>query len=256
VRAAGHRIFRDALGRSEVAADKIVAFISRCGHNDPAAVQAGDRRDVWSQCAHHLRALQHSHVVEGVDQSFDRNGAQRFGQAGWCRHRLGRPDREIHDVSRLRPPDRQRPTRRVENHTVAARLQPFHDDRRTGQSGMAAQRHLGRRREPTQAIVSAVRYQKSRLRQIVLGSNGLHHRVRQETVQRHHRGGISCEATSGEGVKLEDRCAHGRGSTLLQNPGQRAGSAAGSGSQRLQRSPLKRLRQALRHTFSEPSARP
>jgi hypothetical protein len=59
------------------------------------------------------------------------------------------------------------------------------------------------------AIVSPFGDQKSRLGQIVLGSNGLQHCVIRKAIHRHHRSGISREPAGCEGVNLEYRCAHG-----------------------------------------------
>src|SRR5205814_3631778 len=49
VRSAGHRIFRDALGWREVAADEVVGSRPRRGHDYSGTIQVRERCHVWSQ---------------------------------------------------------------------------------------------------------------------------------------------------------------------------------------------------------------
>ena len=80
-----HRIFRDPLGRGEVAAEEVVDSVPGCGHDQPAAVHAGERRHIGSKRTQDLPALYHGHVVEVADDNLDWNDAQRFGESGPAR---------------------------------------------------------------------------------------------------------------------------------------------------------------------------
>lgn len=79
MRAARYGILRDALSRSEVAADKIVSAIPRRRDDDAAAIHAADRRDIRSKLAHDLRALEQSDIVESIGDNLDRDDAERCG---------------------------------------------------------------------------------------------------------------------------------------------------------------------------------
>jgi len=58
MRAAGHRIFRDALGWGEVTANEVIAFIPRSGHNHAIAIHAGERCYIGSKLTYDLRTLE------------------------------------------------------------------------------------------------------------------------------------------------------------------------------------------------------
>jgi hypothetical protein len=116
---------------------------------------------------------------------------QRLGQSRRRRNSLGPPDREVHDITCIRSAHCQRTAGRVEHHAAASRLQPLYDHSSTRQRGVAAKRNLRGGREQAQAIVAAFGYQKSRLRQVVLGGNRLQLRVSQKAFHRHHSGGVS-----------------------------------------------------------------
>ena len=84
MRGPGHRIFRDALGRGEVAADEVLRSISRRAHDHSAAVHACQRRHIGSKCPQDLLALNQCQIVECVPQNFEWNYPQRLRQACRC----------------------------------------------------------------------------------------------------------------------------------------------------------------------------
>jgi hypothetical protein len=81
----------------------------------------------------------------------------------------------------------------MEKHFTTTGLEPFHDYCSACQGGMAAERHLRGRREPAQAIVAAFGDNKGRLGKVILGGNGLQHRVSLKAIHWHHRSGIASE---------------------------------------------------------------
>jgi len=61
----------------------------------------------------------------------------------------------------------------MEYYPTASRFQSLHHDGCTRQSGVATERDLGSWREPANLIVLALANKKGRLREVVLGRDGL-----------------------------------------------------------------------------------
>ncbi len=89
---------------------------------------------------------------------------------------------------------------------------------------MAAEIDLVRWRESAQVETVGGRFEKRRLGEIVLGGDGLHHRVIEPVLERTDGGGIALEETLGEGVdvKQTDACW----TSLSSGDGVRAGAGA------------------------------
>src|SRR5712671_6244064 len=103
VRSAGHRIFRDALGWREVAADEVVGSLPRRGHDYSGTNHLRERRHIWNQRTQDLPALKQGQVVELVSENFDWIDAEGFSKRGRSRNLFGPSDREVQDVTRFRP---------------------------------------------------------------------------------------------------------------------------------------------------------
>ena len=96
----------------------------------------------------------------------------------------------------------------MKDNCVAFRFQPFHNHCGTGQSGVAAQWHLGIGREPAQTIIAPVGNQKSCFTKIVFSGDFLQHRVFGKGRKQHYCGGIAREGPRGESIDLKYWCAH------------------------------------------------
>src|ERR1700727_2567852 len=78
VSAAGNGIFRDALGRREVAAHEVIDTARACGDDQAAAVRACDCCDVRREFTHDLLTVSHGEVVVGIDSHAERTRDQGF----------------------------------------------------------------------------------------------------------------------------------------------------------------------------------
>src|ERR1700678_2700301 len=97
----GYRILGNALRRGEVSADKVELAIPRGGHDYAVAIQASDRSHIWGDFPQNLCALEHSEIVEGVAQDFDRHNTEGLRQAGRGRDPLGRSCGKVHHITRF-----------------------------------------------------------------------------------------------------------------------------------------------------------
>ena len=123
MRAAGHRVLVNALGRREVATDKVVTLVSRRSHDDTVAIQARDRREIRAQVTHGLRTFQQDQVVEFVGNNLNGNDTQcRACSSAGSLNVVRKPRRKIHGISRGRAIHRQRSAGRVENHAAYAQV--------------------------------------------------------------------------------------------------------------------------------------
>src|SRR6266542_500613 len=76
-----------------------------------------------------------------------------------------------------------------------------------GERGMAAQIDLAGRREPAQVVIGIVAPAWDReggFAKIILGGDGLHQRIVEPAIQRHHRSRVAGQRPLGEGVDLEE----------------------------------------------------
>ena len=130
--------------------------------------------------------------------------AQRVGHA---RGRLGVGGRrgigrEIEHQLVVAPPHHQQAAARPERHLGPRRLQLRHQHERRRERRVPAQVDLGRRREPAQAEGIALGVKERRLREVVLGGDVLHQRLRDRRLERADGGRVTRERAVSEGVDL------------------------------------------------------
>jgi hypothetical protein len=78
VRGAGDRVFRDTFGWGEVAANKVVLFLRRRGHDYTGTANARKRNHIGRQRTQDRLALNQSQVVKLVVENFARIDTQCF----------------------------------------------------------------------------------------------------------------------------------------------------------------------------------
>lgn len=150
MRTACYWVFVNTSRWSEIPAHAIVVPVStRCDDYAGNAVEITNCRKVGDQPTHRVGRIQDCHVIKSVVKNFSRLCAERICQARRKRNCCIRSRWEVHNKSCAIAPNDERTTKGMKNNALDPGIEPFHDNPRAGQGGVAAKRHFNCRREPT-----------------------------------------------------------------------------------------------------------
>ncbi|OEY66950.1 hypothetical protein BG841_11125 [Marinobacter sp. X15-166B] len=216
VNGTGHRIFIDAHTRRKITTDKITV-VPGGGNDHPLITQLPQGGNVGAGVLDLVFTGQHHHVV----------GVVRYIKAALrsVRETLADQPRRVHlgegqvGKVQLQPVvlsagDPQATTEGFETHGVHGKAQLMKQHPGRGQSGVAAQGHLGVGGEPANVEIrrAVVRLgdKKRGLGQVVLAGDLLQQRIWQPLRQWHDSGWVAAKKVVAEGVDLIDgQCGHG-----------------------------------------------
>ena len=218
VRRARHRVLGDARSRREETRDEIVTRRAGAAGDDHSADgQGGERRVVRLQAPDGLFAVHLDQVVELISAHVLRRGAERLGEPGGYGGGLLTLGREIELDPLAGAVARQKAALRVKPRLLRQREVPFFSEHvRAGERRVAAESHLGRRREPPEREAVVALAEKRGLGEVHLAGDPLHPALVARRGQEADRRGVARERRVGERVDLRDPETHDGGSVATK----------------------------------------
>lgn len=205
---AGDRVLGDSHPGGEEAGYEIAAIAPR-GDDHAAAGEPAQGRDVGIEAPNRLFRVQNRQQVLG-------GGVRLEGQEAQRRFEVPRPDRAEHGARRevqrqeIPLPADGEPAAVARGEADGGLLDPpaVEEDEGGRERRVAAQGHLGRRREPAQFPAPAVREQEGRFGQVVFGRDRLQVGVAGPALEDADPRGVAREDPGGEGVDVVEGDEH------------------------------------------------
>lgn len=184
-----------------------ITFVAARRHDQALEGKLRNASDIRAQIVHLRGISEHCHSAIRLPQRF-RTNADRAGNQIGVELALQRQRRKVHREPSAVARDLHRARKRLEPDALATGIEHVEDEVAGREGGVAAQRHLYDRCEPSQTVRAVLPYKKRRFGKVVFRCNSLQRSVIQSMFERTDGRRVTAEGLVGERVELIDRNLH------------------------------------------------